>query len=283
LEWKLREGQSVYQELLVTQRSKYRIQGLDLGANVQYSVLSSFTVEKANSDGTLELRQKIEAARLLQADALVQAVFGDLLQKLVGTTFKMTFNPQMEIIALEGHQPPIRAAAGGNPLEMQSVLLASLLDEDGWKELNQLSFFQPGQPLEIGQKWQRELTHDWGPLGDWKGQAHYAYAGEQDRLHRISYNLELDHSPPEGDGRDLPFEIAGATFKHQEAGGTIYFDSDEGRVSRAEERFRVKGSMAMEVLGQNTPVELEEDQTFHIRMFGQDPRRSDVSNPPGLR
>jgi len=271
LGWKLSERQTLYQEVLVTQKSNYRIQGLDMRANVQYRVLSRFTVEKSNPDGTLVVQQKVEAARLLQADPLVRAVFGDLLQKLIGTAFKITLSPQMEIISFEGQQERIRAVAGGNPLDGQSLLLASLVDQDGWKELDQLSLFQPSKPLQVGQEWERELTHSWGPLGGWKGQVDYAYLGKQDGFHRISYTLKLDYLPPQGNGRDLPFQIANAAFKHQEAGGMIYFDSDKGRVSRAEERFHVKGTMTIELLGQNTPVELEEDQTFHIRIFAQKP------------
>jgi len=271
LEWKLNERQAIYQEVLVTQKSNYRIQGLDMASNVRYSVLSSFTVQKRNPDGTSVVQHKVEATRLLQADPLVRAVFGDLLQKLIGATFKLTLSPQMEIIAFEGQQETIRAAAGGNPLDGQSLLLASLVDPDGWKELDQLSLFQPGKPLQLGEKWERELTHHWGPLGAWQGKVYYAYLGKQDGLHRISYKLELDHLSPESKTRGPPPQIVDAAFKHQEAGGTIYFDSDQKRVSRAEERFHVKGTMAIELLGKNTPVELEEDQTFRIRIFQQKP------------
>ena len=65
----------------------------------------------------------------------------------------------------------------------------------------------------------------------------------------------------------MPFQIAKAAFQAQEAGGAIYFDADQGKVTAAEERFRVRGVLNIVLLGQNTPVELEEEQTFRIRML----------------
>jgi hypothetical protein len=270
LQWKLTGGRVFYQEVLVTQKSNYRIQGLNFGSNVRYSVLSSFTVQKSRYDGSSVVEQKVEATRLLGSDAVSRAVFGGLLQKLIGTTFTMTLSPQMEITSFKGQHEVIHAA-GGNPPDWQFLMQASLVDQDGWKELDQLTFFQPGQPLRVGQKWDRELTHSWGALGDWKGQVHYAYLDEQAGSHRISYTLELDHLPPADNGGDLPLKIANAAFKHQEAGGMIYFDSDKGRVSRAEERFHVRGTMAVEMLGQNTALQMEEVQTFQIRVLGKKP------------
>ncbi len=60
-------GKLLYQEVVVAQKSACRVQGLDSRYDLRYAVLSSLTVNERN-DGRLDVQQKIEAAKLLQAD-----------------------------------------------------------------------------------------------------------------------------------------------------------------------------------------------------------------------
>lgn len=260
-----------YQEVLVTQQSRFGFQGMSMASGVRYGVLSSFTVEKASADGSLQAQQKVEATRLIEADANTKAVYQGLLQRLVGATYTMTLNPDMEITSLKGTNEVVRAAAGGNLLGWQSFMQASLIDVDGWRELNQLTFFRPSRPLKPGQKWDRELTHGWGPLGDWKGRVHYVCLDKQSVDHRIRYAMNLTHRPPAANDGLAPLEITNPTFKHGEAGGMIYFDAEQERISRVEERFHVRGTMSVVLLGQSTTVEIEERQAFDVRVLRQKP------------
>ncbi|MHB8902812.1 MAG: hypothetical protein ACYC6Y_28975, partial [Thermoguttaceae bacterium] len=158
--------------------------------------------------------------------------------------------------------------ASGDLAAGQPLMMASLVDRDGWRELNQLTFFQPGRTLRVGDRWQCPLTHSWGPLGDWKGDAQYRYEGEEDGLDRTSYELKLLHrSPDAGAAAALPFEPAGATFQTEKAGGIIFFDRNRGRVEEARETFHVRGSMAIEVLGQKVPLGIVEQQDFQLRIY----------------
>ena len=68
-------------------------------------------------------------------------------------------------------------------------------------------------------------------------------------------------------------------FKHGEAGGSIEFDTVKGCVVKAEERFPVKGSLTMGLLGQETPVALDETQEFRVRILETPP----ASSPSGSR
>ena len=112
------------------------------------------------------------------------------------------------------------------------------------------------------------MTHSWGFLGSWMGQVSFRYAGQQGDLQRFPYRFNLTYVPPKADARNVLFPVSGASFKHGEAGGTIYFDPVKRRVSRVEERFRVHGQMNIEVLGQNLPVDLDEEQSFQVRLLG---------------
>jgi hypothetical protein len=197
------------------------VQGLDSRCDLRYAVLSSLTVHERN-DGRLDVEQKIKAAKLLHADEVTQALFSDLLQKLTGTKFTMGFSPERELIQFEGAKDRLQVVGG--PAVGQAILLASLIDRDGWKELARYSFFQPHKPLRPGARWEQSMTHSWGFLGNWTGQVSFKYAGQEGDLQRFPYAFKLTYVPPKPEARDLLFPVARASFKHGEAGGTIYFD-----------------------------------------------------------
>ena len=269
-------GKLLYQEVVVAQKSVCRVQGLDSHFDLRYGVLSSLNI-KEHSDGGLDVEQKIEAAKLLQADDAIQALFSSLLQKLTGTTFTIVFGPGRELTRFDGVKD--RLQAGGAPVIGQTILLASLIDRDGWKELARYSFFQPHKPLRPRVRWDQSVMHSWGFLGSWTGQVSFGYAGQQGDLQRFPYAFNLTYVPPKPEARDLLFPVSKASFKHGKDGGTIYFDPGKQRVSRVEERFHVKGQMTIEVLGQSLPVDLDEEQSFQVRLLEQDPRLRQASEP----
>lgn len=261
LKWQLKQGDHFHQELVTQQQSVYRVQGLLLQTGLQYRILSSFSVEKINDDGSMEVKQKIEEASLLQADALTQPLVLPELKKLPGTVFTIRFNKDLEVV--EFRAPPIKAIIGRNDLGLQ---MASLMDRDGWKEMAEVTFFQPNRPLKVGSRWDRPFTHSWGDFGKWTGKVHYGYEGEQKSLHKVAYALKLTHEPP----KEVVANLVGkAAFQLQAANGNIYFAADQGKVLAAEEYFRVRGALEINVLGQKTPVEMEEEQVFKLRVFGQ--------------
>jgi hypothetical protein len=111
------------------------------------------------------------------------------------------------------------------------------------------------------------MTHHWGPLGTWAGHIHYTNAGRQGDTHKIVYAMQLAHMAAATGGLVMGLPIHGAKFQAQEAGGVLYFDPACGRVRTAEERFRVRGVLNLQILGQNTPLEIDEEQTFQIRIL----------------
>jgi len=260
LKWQLKQGDKLHQELVTQQKSIFRVQGLLLQSSLQYRVLSSFFVEKMNDDGSMEVKQKVEEANLLQADPLTQPLVLPQLKTMPGTVFTIHFNKNMEVT--EFLAPPIQGAIGRNDLGLQ---MASLMDRDGWKEMAEVSFFQPNRPLKAGSQWERIISHSWGDFGKWTGKVHYRYEGKQKSLHKIGYVLKVAHEAPKAGGQ----LIGKAAFQAQAALGNIYFDGDQGKVLAAEERFHVKGVLEINLLGQKTPVEMEEQQTFTLRLFGQ--------------
>jgi hypothetical protein len=260
-----------WQEVVIGRASRYRVLGGDTGQDVQYALVSRFTVEKPEADGSLRVRQKVKAVRLANADPALQAQLNDLLQKTRGATFRLTLNPRREVTSFTGDREALKVFTGTNPLGGTSFLLWSFLDQDGWKELAELSFFRPREPVRKGDRWARPMTHSWGPLGRWAGQAGYAHTGRQAGLERYDYALDLAYRPPEAGGAGLPFQVGRADFRLQTAQGTIGFDRERNRVALAEERFHVRGVLAVSALGVDAVVEMDEAQLFQLRLHDRNP------------
>jgi hypothetical protein len=266
LEWKLRQGEKLFQDLRVVQKPSFVVQGIPITSSLQYRVVSSFTVQKASADKMI-VRQRIESGQLLEADALTRGLLAPLVAKLAGTESTIELDARMDVISFTGTAG--KPQMGGLNLPgVQGLQMASLLDADGWKELAQLTFFQPNRLLDAGAKWTKPLTHNWGALGNWTGKANYVYLGRKKSLHQVDYALQLAYQAPKGGGL-----VTDAAFRPVQAGGAIIFDADKGKVVQAQERFQVRGQLTINLLGQNTVVDLEEDQLFFIRILDRMPDR----------
>jgi hypothetical protein len=266
----LKEGDEFWQEVVISRMSRYRTLLGDMGQDTQYLLVSRFRVTKKEADGSLRVQQKVEGVRLNNADPALQAQLNALLQKTRGATFELTLNPRREVVGFKGGQEALKVFTGGNPLGGQTFLLWSFLDLDGWKELAEVSFFRPRQPVRKGEKWTRPMTHSWGPLGHWAGQEVFLHTGRQGPVERYDYVLDLGYKPPAGGG-GLPFQVGKADFRLQTARGSIGFDPERGRVALAEERFAVRGVLSVSALGVDTAVEMDETQLFQLRLHDRNP------------
>ncbi len=262
LVWKLKAGDTFLQELTVTQKPTFKVQGIAVASLLQYQIVSRFTVVKADADGSLVVMQKVEGARLLQADDLTRSTLAGAVGQLPGTTHTLHLSAKMDVTKFENGAggPKVGKFNGGAAMQM-----ASLLDRDGWKELVQVTFFQFDQPLKVNDRWSKPMTHNWGGLGSWHGKINYGYVGQQANLHKVAYGLQLAYRAPNA-GIIAGMKINGAQFQPQQAEGAILFDADRGRVIEAQERFRVRGVVNTNLLGQNTLLEIDEDQHFLIRI-----------------
>ena len=260
-------GKTFVQEVVVSRASAYRILGIDLSQNVQYAFVSSFSIDRVAENGTVQVKQKVQSAHLIQSEPAMQALLQDSLRKTQGATFEMVVGPQGEVTRFRAAQDPIKVLPVASPVGGQAFLLWSFLDEDAWKELAQLTFFQPERPLGRNKTWARPLAHAWGPLGQWRGQTHYTAAGEDGALKRVLYRHDMKYEAPAGTGEGFPFRVIRGDFRPQMAGGVILFDPVRERVTGAEETFRVRGSVVVSAAGNEIPVEMEEGQLFRLRVL----------------
>jgi hypothetical protein len=260
----------LYQEVLIARRPSFNVSGVTISQDLQYRVISKLYVGTRASDGTLQVKQVIYETKLEKSDNLSRDTFAASLKAMRGQEFRYTLGKDNEIVKFAGPKDT-RKVVKADGLGGEGFLLSSVMDDDGWKELAQLSFFLPPSPLKRGERFERKLTHNWGALGSWYGKTIYTPAGERSGEQRIDYAHYLHYVAPEKKAAELPFVITAASFKIDQAAGSIQWDPKTARIVSAMERFVVRGTVTTQVLGQSVEAQVEESQAFALRVMDKLP------------
>jgi hypothetical protein len=267
-------GEKFEQTVVVARKSSFDLGGgigiggmglLEQSQEASYSFGSTLEVKKVNDDGSAVIEQKIHSAKLIAATPDMRDTLTEALIKSVGTKFTLTVGPTGGVTKLTGLDDPVRFQPKAIGMGQQSLRMWSLLDADAWKEFAGLMLFQPDQPLKPGTKWERDVSHDWGVLGSWKGKTRYAAGQPKDGFEHIEFGHAIKHSHPQGGlDRTIPIEVASLRFSPPESRGVIRYDPSARRVTAAEEKFNVRGSIQVSAFGSDLAVELTEQQTFQM-------------------
>jgi hypothetical protein len=194
--------------------------------------------------------------------------FGKALDNLKRQQYTYRLNHRGEVIEFTGH----RDARVTIPLDLAASTgfqLSSVIDEDGWKELAELTFVAPPDGQQAGEPWRRQMTHDWGALGSWSGITTFAPQPPNGPLAQITFTREMNYTAPRSTTGGLPFQIRDAAFELQQASGVIEFDSAKQRVRKASENFDVRGTVTAELAGVGVQIDLTEQQRIEITLSEQ--------------
>ncbi|HEX5104453.1 MAG TPA: DUF4339 domain-containing protein [Pirellulaceae bacterium] len=263
-------AQTLYQEIDIQRAPKFSILGSVTAQELHYKLLSELHAAAADEQGVRKIEQYVRSTQLLKADELSQGMFEQSLRDLEGWQFTFKVNRRGDILEWKGGPPAGRKTARVEQPGAAGFMVTSVLDEDGWKEMAQLSFFVPEEQTAGSQTWVRKMTHDFGPLGSWVGETHYTPKEASNPL-QIDYVHRMTYKPPARGIGGLPFAITDAKFTPEIAAGAFLYDKQASRVIQVQERFLVKGSLATELLGQAAAVEMEEDQLITVRLLEQNP------------
>jgi len=270
---KQQEPVALFQELDIQRQPKLSMLGAVQAQDIQYRILSELMVGQPDEKGFREVQQVVKDTQLVKADALSQAMFAESLKRLIGWQFSYTLNSRNVVIEIRGPGDG-KKIAPVKPPGAQGFLVTSVMDEDGWKELAELSFFTPDPKGMRNQSWKRQMTHNFEPLGSWFGETTFVPRGQERGLMRIDYAHKLTYKPPARGAPaagGLPFKINNADLKAGTAGGIIYFDTEQERVHSAQEQFHVRGSITADALGQALTIPIEEKQAITVRIVDQNP------------
>lgn len=268
---KYKEGDTFVQQVTVVRSSSFGVLGIVTTQAAEYSLTSKLEVTKVNADGSIIVTQTVQTGKLIDASADMKEPLADALKAAEGAKFELAIGPNGKVTALKGLAEPMNVKLG-RQVEQQTLRLWSILDADAWKEFAGMTFFQPDKP-GLGVKWNRDFTHDWGPLGSWLGRTDYATAAkaEKDGRHRIDFAHTISHRPGKGGG-NLPFTVNQVSFPAVKAGGTLRYDVATNRMTAAEELFHVRGGVVVSFGGTDATVEVEEQQKFRLSASEVKPR-----------
>lgn len=264
------QSQTLYQLVEIRRVPTFSIQGLETKQSLHYQVVSQLTLERSGVPPTIKVAQTIEDTRLVAADDSSRESFGKALEGLKRQQYTYRLNHRGEVIEFTGHMETREAI----PLDLASATgfqLTSVIDEDGWKELAELTFVAPPEGQKAGEPWKRQMTHDWGALGRWSGVTTFASQPPRENLSQIMFNREMKYTAAGTGSSGLPFQIKDASFELQRASGSIEFDMTARRVQRATEYFDVRGTVTAELAGVGIQIQLTEQQQIEIKLSEQRP------------
>jgi hypothetical protein len=271
----------LYQRVEVFHDLSYEILTTSIPDKSRFQILSKLELSPRAADGSREVSQVIEQTRLELAGDTTRELYESELRDLIGQQYTFTLNSRDEVIKFTGF--------GGRPASapvtrsgMEGFASVTVIDQDGWKEIAQLSFLQPDRSIAAGQPWTRPMTHDFNELGSWQGTTTFTLQGPEGAGTRYNYVHDMTYHPPKGGPGLLPFDVSDADFKATKAEGSFVFDPTHGHVTDVRETFEMEGSLGASMLAGAATVKLREHQELTIQLSRQNPWTSSASTPSPL-
>jgi hypothetical protein len=272
LKWNFQENAKFYQRTDTALKQSMRVMGRDTKQEMNYVTVLSSTVLRKSPDGSVVLEQKIEAMEPKKAEG-GEAAAG-VLAELVGSSFRITLSPQMQVMKFEGYEDLVKKLSRDDPTATKTV--RAMMPEETLRRSAEEAFaFLPEGKVNRGDKWERRLTVPLGPLGNLAAVYQYTYEGPErvdgQTLEKIAVTANLTYQAPKGEGAGLPFQVTKSDLRAETASGSIYFDATRGRLVRSSMTLRLKGTLTISAMGQEFPLEMEQDQTVRMVLSDQNP------------
>ena len=264
----------VFQEVQIQRLPQFSVAGQIIGQDLRYKILSEIQVSRPDDRGHRTVDQVIVATHLVNADPMSKDSLAKSLKDLEGWQFSAKLNSHGGVIEWNSGPKPGRSVLEVKPKDLTGFLMTHVMDEDGWKELTQLSFFRPDPAAAQDGTWEHQMTHDFGSLGHWSGMTRYQRGDQKEKLTLFNYTHDLEYFPPTEEASDLPFDLVDVKFRSETAEGRIYYDEASDRVAGVEETFVLRGTLAIELLGQLANVETSEQQALVIMLTPDNPWRT---------
>jgi hypothetical protein len=286
LKWKLEKDKPFYQEMTTTTKQSMKVMNSDVNQNQTQTFFFSWTPTSQDKDGNWTIKQKIEGVRMsiniggsnIDYDSTKEQgapnPLSDFFKQLVGSEFTLTVDKDMKVTKIEGREAFVKKLSAANP--QMEPLLNQILSDKALKEMADPTFASvPNKEVKKGESWTKETKLDMGPIGTYDNTYKYTYEGKDDKekLEKIKVETTLKYTPPSENaaGNPLPFKIKSADLKSSNAGGTIWFDAEKGRIDHSETSLKLTGELNIEIGGQTTKVELNQEQTTTVKTTDKNP------------
>jgi len=270
MEWKFNEGEKFYVEEVSDQKQSISVMGQDIKMGTKSTTVTSYTVKrKAGNAVTMEM--KIESVDVKAEGNNIGGGMEKIQEKLQGASFTFTLE-NGKITKFQGHEEFLKKLADGD--EMMAKVGKMFFTEDVLKKGVEATFTQlPERAVAKGDTWKKEQVVPLGPLGNLKNVNNYTYKGAEPDGELMTFKGTVSWTAPKGGAGvgDL-FKITKANFKSDDVRGSMLFDASKGRLLRTSSSMTLKGSMTMDVMGNEIEMEMTQDTTTTSRVLTKNPK-----------
>lgn len=297
LAWDFKKDKVLFQKLRTITEQKMKVMNTNVDQKQEQEFVFSWKVEDVDAS-KIVLLQKIESVVMkitisgndIKFDSTAKDApdnpLASFFKPLIGSTFKLTLDPNtMKVVKVEGREEFVKKLTDANP--QMKTLLATILNDEQLKLMSEPAFTlvpDKGKMVKKDDKWKREGVMKMGPIGSYNATYDYTYEGPEKRdnatLQKILLKTTLKYMPPEAkDATGLPFKINSGTLDTKEANGTIWFDSEAGRVADSQMVVKLSGKLNVTVSDQAADVELEMSQTTYTTSYDKNPNDAAPTTP----
>jgi len=270
LEWKFKEGDKFYVEEVSDMKQSLSVIGKDINQKTKITTVVSYAVKQV-AGKTVRLEQKTESVSVNSSGDGVGGQLEKIMEKLQGAAFTVTLTDG-KVTKFEGYEDFIKKVADGD--ELAAKFGKTLLSEDLMKKTIELTFGNlPDKAVKVGDTWSKAATIPFGELGDFKSDNEYTFKERDKDGAVLTYKGTMSYLPPKGPGAfGGLLKIVKGKMKSDNAKGTIVFDAEKGRLVRATSSMSVRGSLTVEVMGNQIEMDIRVDQSTSSRVLTKNPK-----------
>lgn len=271
--WKFKEGETIFIEKVETVKQTIEQIGKPINQEMETTSVYSLRITKVESERTTGVL-KIESIRIKGALADADAV-NKKLSSLSQVSLPVVLGSDGKIQKIEGFGEAIKksAASPGDQAYFKSVL-----NEENLKySLAETFGFLPDHAVKPGDTWTREFKIPIGPYGQLRGEYGYLFKGKEKDEQVIPFTLKAGYDLPANSDLGSGIKVIQSEFKVNLPDtpdglvGSLWFNSEKGRLVRAEYSLSIRGTVTLEKEGKSISLNMELKPTFKTRILDQNP------------
>lgn len=269
LQFKFKEGEKLWYEEVAAAKTSFNVMGQALKSTMTTTTITSYTVKKVTPENVV-LAMKIEDVDTKSEGGLGGAV-DQIAAKIKGANLTITMSPDGKVHKVDGAAEFIQKLVGDD--ETAKMMKEFISEEDLTKSVDSIFGFLPDKAVKPGETWTRESILPYGPLGSFKLNNLYTFAGKKDGGEMIDHKVtKMDYAPPKGAGLGGLFKVVRGDLKG-EGNSSFLFDAQKGRLVSATTSQKIQGTLKIDAGGMESQIGLEIENSSTIRYHDKNPRK----------
>lgn len=283
----LEKGKPFYEEMTTTVSQQIKVQGQDLNQKQEQGFVFEWTPEKQDGD-RWTLKQKVVGVKMkidisnnpIEYDSSNKNTAGaagnpgltDFFKNLEGSEFTVILNTKdNKVEKVEGKDEFVKKLAGGNT--QLEGLLKKILTDEAVKQMTDPTFgLLPASPKAVNESWESKSSLNLGPIGSYDVTYKFTYKAKDKDEDKIEVVPTLTYKAPTDTADGLLFRIKGGDLKSTSTTpGVIKYNPKTGRITEANIKIELQGTLQVTIGGTDTTVELRQSQETTIKMSDKNP------------